>query len=326
MNNNNGGEDAEFQKWFPGLYRPRTGTKCNKAKLRILCFPPAGCAEDLFSTEGTGTRHEKSPLLEWAHSQSTEVLAVQYPGRNNRKRLGESPVKSIAEIVTPLHSVLCDYWEKYDNDENDMDVPYVIIAHSVGTWIAYELLQLIQSNSTKTSSKKMQMPEHVFFSSFPPPTIPHDERPWRINAQLNEEQFKEECRRWNVNEIVFTHVWSVYHPLLRADFTLFDQYTHQHATSTTDDAEKKKFNFPMTIFHAKHDGMITQSMCESWKEFIASSSSSSTDFESIEIENGHHLFPLEKEQKSLWLKLIVKRLEDVMDMIELKLEYAGMGL
>lgn len=224
--------EDEMKKWFPGLYRRGTGTKCEKPKLRILCFPPAGCAEDLYSTEGTGLRYEKSALLEWARDNTAEVLAVQYPGRANRK--GEEFATTIGDIVKPLHSILCEYC-------ND-GVPFVICAHSVGTWIAYELLQLIISDQ-----KSMRAPEYVFFSAFPSPTIPMKERPWNVNKDLNEEEFKTECRRWNINEIVFTQIWGVYHPMLRSDFTLFDQYTHE-------DDNKKKFAFPVTVYSATDDG------------------------------------------------------------------------
>ena len=182
--------------WFPALYRKAGATKCEDPKLRIICFAPAGCAEDLYSTEGTGARKVKSPLLEWARSNKAEVISVQYPGRNNRKK--EEFATSIQDIVKPLHSALCEYC----NDK----VPYVIVAHSVGTWIAYELLQLIST----TPSSSMGMPEQVFFSSFPSPSIHVEERPWNVNKELSEDDFKTECRRWNINEIVFTEIWSIY--------------------------------------------------------------------------------------------------------------------
>jgi hypothetical protein len=41
---------------------------------------------------------------------------------------------------------------------------------------------------------------------------------------------QEECRGWDVNEIVFSNaMWPVYHGLMRADFKLFDEYEHTHA-------------------------------------------------------------------------------------------------
>ena len=44
------------------------------------------------------------------------------------------------------------------------------------------------------------------------------------------DELQEECRGWDVNEIVFSRaMWSVYHLLMRADFTLFDEYDFKHA-------------------------------------------------------------------------------------------------
>lgn len=41
---------------------------------------------------------------------------------------------------------------------------------------------------------------------------------------------QEECREWDVNEVVFSAaLWPTYHALMRADFTLFDEYDFTHA-------------------------------------------------------------------------------------------------
>ena len=41
---------------------------------------------------------------------------------------------------------------------------------------------------------------------------------------------QDECRGWDVNEIVFgPAMWPTYHSLMRADFTLFDEYQYHHA-------------------------------------------------------------------------------------------------
>lgn len=40
---------------------------------------------------------------------------------------------------------------------------------------------------------------------------------------------QEECRGWDVNELVFSEaMWGTYQPLMRADFQLFDQYVFEH--------------------------------------------------------------------------------------------------
>ena len=269
---------ATLKKWFPGL--ERSGTQRDKPRMRVLCFPNAGNTEDMFTHEGTGERRAKSPLLEWAKTNDAEILAVQYAGRANRK--DESFAFDIYEITEPLLPIVA---RKLN------EIQYVVIGHSVGAWIGFEFLHLLRSRGCR-------MPEHVFFSSFPFPDIQHVDRPWRINVHLDEEAFKNEIRKWDVNELIFGGLWSVYHDLMRADFHLFDKYDYAHAG-------KENFSWPLTVFHGENDRMITYDMVACWETHT------SGPFEGPIIIPGHHLFPLQKEQKSLWLTMIVERLEKV---------------
>jgi len=52
---------ADFNRWFPGLAASKTAAAA--PRLRILCFPNAGNAEDMYTSEGTGIRRASSPLL-----------------------------------------------------------------------------------------------------------------------------------------------------------------------------------------------------------------------------------------------------------------------
>ena len=58
-----------------------------------------------------------------------------------------------------------------------------VIAHSVGTWNAYEFLMLARSQG-------LSMPKHLFLSAMASPDIPEQLRPWRRNSSLDEEAFK----------------------------------------------------------------------------------------------------------------------------------------
>merc|ERR1711862_9880 len=143
------------------------------------------------------------------------------------------------------------------------------------------------------------------------PSLPAEERPWRVNRELSEEEFKNECRRWNISEVVFDRMWSVYHPMLRADFKLFDEYEYKHQ-------DKPKFPWRVTAFSAKDDGMVTPAMCRGWEE------QTSGEFELVELD-GNHMFPLNREQKSAWLAKIAQGLDDVMELVELKMDYEGIS-
>ena len=123
---------AEFGKWFPGL--TSSGTATDKPRLRILCFPNAGSAEDMYTGEGTGIRRAPSPLLVcpfrdcatcscavcdllhwvscnllrsaqgWCRVNAAECLAVQPPGRAMRNK--EEPAGTAAELAAQLLPVV----------------------------------------------------------------------------------------------------------------------------------------------------------------------------------------------------------------------------
>jgi len=58
-----------------------------------------------------------------------------------------------------------------------------VIAHSVGTWNAYEFLMLAKARG-------LPMPKHAFLSAMASPDISEESRPWRRNCTLDEEAFK----------------------------------------------------------------------------------------------------------------------------------------
>ena len=57
-----------------------------------------------------------------------------------------------------------------------------MVAHSVGTWVAYELLRLAQSHG-------LPMPRKAFLSAMASPDIAVEARPWRQQRTLTEENF-----------------------------------------------------------------------------------------------------------------------------------------
>ncbi|KAK9813306.1 hypothetical protein WJX72_012248 [[Myrmecia] bisecta] len=255
-------------------------TECSCPRLRVLCFPNAGNAEDMYTNEGTGTRRAPSPLLEWCRASAAECLAVQPPGRNMRSK--EPCITSPQQMAHALLPIVASRLEA---------VPYVVVAHSVGTWNAFELLCLLRQHG-------LPMPVKVFLSAMASPNIPEDQRPWRQQRTLNEEEFKEECRGWDVNEVVFSAgLWPTYHSMMRADFTLFDAYEYQHTG-------KPPFSFPMTTFWGSRDRRITASMVSGWQTYT------SGPFTSQQID-GHHLWPLDKAAKLVWLTVIAKELSEL---------------
>eukprot|EP01023_Acetabularia_acetabulum_P018510 TRINITY_DN1933_c0_g2_i2.p1 TRINITY_DN1933_c0_g2~~TRINITY_DN1933_c0_g2_i2.p1 ORF type:complete len:331 (-),score=58.89 TRINITY_DN1933_c0_g2_i2:289-1281(-) len=270
-------EEVEFSKWFPGL--DRTNTKFEHPKARVICFPSAGNAEDMFSSEGTGKRKSVNPLLNWCRQNEAELLSVQYPGRANR--LKETSITSAQQMAQALLPIL-------SGRLSEKNVPYVVVAHSMGCWIAFEFIQLVRVNSIK-------MPEKLFLSAMAAPDLPPLERPWNQQKNLDESQFKDECRQWDVNEVVFSAgLWPIYHQLMRSDFRIFDEYEYDHA-------DKQPFDCEMVCFWGSKDRRISQNMIKGWQKF----SQKEGEFFAIE---GTHLWPLEAEAKYTWMNIIVKHL------------------
>jgi surfactin synthase thioesterase subunit len=93
------------------------------APVRLLCLPHAGGSAPFF--------HPVSAAL----APRVEVLAVQYPGRQERR--DEPCVQSIARLADRLLQVLAD----------DLDRPLALFGHSMGASLAFELAGLLEQEA-----------------------------------------------------------------------------------------------------------------------------------------------------------------------------------
>jgi len=234
----------------------------------------------MFSKTGLGPR-KVSTLLDWCQSNAVELLAVQLPGRG--LRLKESLIRSSKRFARVLFSILAPKLQK---------TPYCVVGHSVGTWNAFEFLSLARDEG-------VPMPRKVFFSCFPSPDLPEENRPWKRNSRLSEENFKLEAMQWGINKVVFeSTMWQMYQPILRADFAQFDEYEYQREGPI-------KFDFPISAFFGKYDPKISKSDVERWRSFA-------TSFSLTEV-HGNHLFPMglgdQRDAKVFWLERIVAEMD-----------------
>ncbi len=265
-----------FDRWFPGLQR--SGTATDAPSKILVCFPNAGNAEDMYTSEGSGTRKQPSPLLEHCREHTVQLMAPQYPGR--AMRLKDEKITTAKGMAEALFDVLAPTLV----DAHRAGAPWVLLAHSVGTWISYEFLLLCKARG-------VPLPERAFLSAMPSPDIAMDARPWRQQKGLDEAEFKEECREWDISEVVFSPaMWPMYQPLLRADFTMFDEYPESDARR----ASWPVFDFPIQAFWGTRDRRVSEEMVMGWSDVTSGAFR-------IEEVQGNHLWPLDAAAKKTWL-------------------------
>jgi len=118
-------------------------------KLRVLCFHNAGSTESNYTGAGT-------PFMSWIKdTKAVELIAFDYPGRN---KLLKEPKHTCAQTLASL--LVGVALEKLTDG-----VPYVVWAHSMGTWVAFEFLMLCRKAG-------LPLPKAAFLMAFPGPQLP----------------------------------------------------------------------------------------------------------------------------------------------------------
>jgi surfactin synthase thioesterase subunit len=359
-------DETTFKRWFPGFERanarmsnsatdandetafqgPFTKKTVQKPKARVLCWPNAGNAEDVFTSERArvdgALRTIPSPLIRWCQTNRAELFAVQLPGRAARSsepalRCARDAARALMPIVarrffssTAKTKRREDDDDVDDVDDNDSDsasdsdsdsddakeIPWIVVGHSVGSWCAFEFVRL-------AASLGFHAPALACLSGFPAPDIQIERRPWRVNESLDDAAFKEECRAWGMDEAAFGEkIWPVFEPLLRADFTLFDEYEYDensHRRGVEDEREKEKQKvFPRLLtLRGTRDERITREAVSAWRRFSfvdekeGKKNETEKTYRHVELVDAPHLLLTHPAFKSAWLNAVADALDAV---------------
>ncbi|WP_432155046.1 thioesterase II family protein [Streptomyces tricolor] len=106
---------AEHQLWLRSFHQPAPGAP------RLLCLPHAGGSASFYFT------------VSKALAPAVDVLAVQYPGRQDRRL--EPPADSVQELAQGVFRAL---------DERE-DTPLALFGHSMGAMVGFELARLLEA-------------------------------------------------------------------------------------------------------------------------------------------------------------------------------------
>jgi len=133
-----------------------------------------------------------------------------------------------------------------------LDRPYIFFGHSLGSRIAFELLNKIHEHN-------FRLPD-IFIASGS--KSPEKERSNKSIYHLPNGEFKEELKRLNgTPQAVLENeeLMSIFLPLLRADFRISDKYRYKG---------DKKFNCKLYVLGGTKDADIPLSCLDGWSNFF----------------------------------------------------------
>jgi surfactin synthase thioesterase subunit len=119
-------------------YRP-SGSKT----ARLVCLPHAGGSAPFF--------HPVASAL----SPAVDVIAVQYPGRQDRR--GERPLTDVRDLADAIHGILL----------REPHLPTTFFGHSLGAIVAFETIRRLEADGYE--------PVHLFASGRRAPSAHRDE-------------------------------------------------------------------------------------------------------------------------------------------------------
>jgi surfactin synthase thioesterase subunit len=177
---------ADYEHWFR-RYRPaKSGAE------QLICFPHAG---------GSATFY--LPVAA-ALSPAVEVVAVQYPGRQDRRR--EPPVDDIARLADQIYAMLGPR----------RDTPQTFFGHSMGAIVAFEVARRLEADGGG--------PVRIFASGRRAPSTIRDEKV----HQRDDEGILAEIRTLDGTGGALLQEEEIMRaalPALRADYRAIETYT-----------------------------------------------------------------------------------------------------
>ncbi len=202
-------------------YRPLV----TQPRARIFCFPCAGRGASFFRS---WTKHLPSDI---------EVCPIQLPGRESR--LSEVPFTRIEPLIQAVVEEITPY----------LNTPFVLLGHSMGALIAFEVARLLQSQGIEHPSK-------LIVAACRAPHIP------RVNLtgpNVSDYTLLDilRCLNGTPSELLdHPEFMSIVLPILRADFTLIHNYTY---------AASEPLNLPIVALGGDQDETTQLPALEAWE-------------------------------------------------------------
>lgn len=202
--------------WFR-RYRP-----AQNPSARLVCLPYAGGSAVYFRP------------VALALDPSVDVVAVQYPGRQDRRN--ETPLTEMGQLADRIHALL----------GRQPELPLTLFGHSMGALLAFELARRAEADG--------RAPVRVFVSGRRAPSTHRDEAIHR----RDDAGILDELRRMDGTAALILQDEDMLRaalPALRADYTATENYSCPPDTSIT---------APITALTGDTDPKTTTAEAEAW--------------------------------------------------------------
>lgn len=227
-------------------------------RYRLYCFPYGGAGSSVFK--------------KWAAhlDPDIELIGIQLPGRETK--IKEPPFRNMSPLIRALTNCL----------PSAPLLPYAFYGHSIGALIAFELTVELKKCGIKE-------PCYLIVSGCRAPQVQDQRQP--IN-QLPDEEFIEAIRKLGgtPEEVLQNDVlMQVFLPILRSDFTLFENYEYQSTPP---------LEIPILAFGGTDDVEVQADDLLAWEVCTTS------EFR-VELFPGNHFF-LEHQYQQLIARMLPK--------------------
>nr|WP_202534228.1 alpha/beta fold hydrolase [Streptomyces sp. SID3212] len=205
---------------------PADGPRPSAIAVRLVCFPHAGGAASSFLP------------LSLAMPPAVEVLAAQYPGRQDRRH--EEPIDDIGRLADILA----------DEVHGQIEGPYALFGHSMGAVLAYETTRRLEERQSPG-------PVAVILSGRGAPRPrPEAHDGLRTDADI----LAAVQRLGGTSPQVFEdpEVREMVMPALRADYRAIGTYEWQ---------ERGPLSTPFTVLVGDSDPVVSVERASSWADF-----------------------------------------------------------
>lgn len=198
-------------------YRPS-----GKPIARLVCLPHAGGSASFYL-----------PVAR-ALGPAVDVLAVQYPGRQDRR--SERPIDDMRDLADRIYEVLC----------GEPDLPVAFFGHSLGAIVAFEVVRRFEADGLQ--------PTRIFVSGRRSPSTQRDE-----NVHLRDDAgILAQVRRLSGTSSALLdddELMRATLPALRADYRIAETYQC---------APQDMISAPITVLTGDRDPQTTLDEAKGW--------------------------------------------------------------